>query len=77
VFINTELKFGASTRTYIVRERPQLSKNASGVGETAASSDLNTSKDDSFTQLVANLPESETELDVKSFFFVVVVVHPI
>lgn len=74
VFVDSELKFGASTRTYIVRERPQLNKHAvnpSSILNSSSSSivdSLNeTDKEDpSGFALLANLPESETELDVNN-----------
>jgi hypothetical protein len=31
VFVDSELRFGASTRTYIIRERPQINKHIPSV----------------------------------------------
>lgn len=69
VFVDSELKFGASTRTYIVREKPQLNKHAinpSSILNSSALDSMNesgTDKDDSFS-ILTHLPESETEIDV-------------
>lgn len=71
VFVDSELKFGASTRSYIVRERPQINKNASSSILNSSTGSANSengdgtgNKDDSFTIHATNLPESEIELDV-------------
>ncbi len=73
VFVDSELKFGASTRTYIIRERPQLNKHfpsmlQSNLSNSNLNSSLNDSKDldDSINMSnIAALPESEAELDVR------------
>ena len=71
VFVDSELKFGASTRTYIVREKPQMSKHAvnpsSILNASVSDSIIESEKDDSFS-LITSLPESELELDVCSLF---------
>jgi len=67
VFVDSELKFGASTRTYIIRERPQINKNFPSIlsnSEEAKTAD----KED--TNVIC-LPESEIELDVFNDFFLV------
>ena len=62
VFVDSELKFGASTRTYIIRERPQANKN---FPSSIVNTSLNDSKeDDSLNMSNMTLPESEAELDV-------------
>lgn len=71
VFIDSELKFGASTRTYIVRERPQANKHFPSMLVKSTidnNKSLNDSKDEnedyhnsSFN--ILSLPESEAELD--------------
>ena len=72
MFIDSELKFGASTRTYIIRERPQINKhmptmlqlnssNNESINEKDRESDLNSSN------TVYTLPETEAELDVLYF----------
>ncbi len=71
MFIDSELKFGASTRTYIIRERPQINKqylptilqqqqqqNQNDSVNEKDDGDLNNSNS------VYSLPESEAELDV-------------
>ena len=87
MFVDSELKFGASTRSYIVREKPQLNKHAINPSAILNNSSANNSivdvlnesgtgldKEDSFS-LLTSLPESEVELDVRGtssiFFFVV------
>ena len=52
--IDSEIHFGASTRRYIVRERPQ----------TAVSSINDDRKGDETEGNLLGLPETETELDV-------------
>ncbi|CAG5115983.1 unnamed protein product [Candidula unifasciata] len=52
--IDSEIHFGASTRMYIIRERPQMG--------SAAMDDKEGKRDDSEGNLLG-LPESETELD--------------
>ena len=78
VFVDSELKFGASTRTYIIRERPQINKhfpsmltsslvNSGNNHNNSNNNSLNDSrddKDDSLNISALNLPESEAELDV-------------
>lgn len=77
MFVDNELKFGASTRTYIVREKPQMSKHAinpSSILNTSGGDSINesgTEKEDSFS-LLTSLPESETELDVNFFILKIV-----
>ena len=68
VFVDSELKFGASTRTYIIRERPQLNKHFPSMLQSNLNNSLNDSKDldDSINMSnIAALPESEAELDVR------------
>ena len=70
VFIDSELKFGASSRTYIIRERPQMNKHFPSMLLASNNTSLNDSiaKEDSEdfhnTSIAASLPESEAELDV-------------
>lgn len=61
VFVDSELKFGASTRSYIIREKPQNNKNFPSILNNSNTSE-NEDKDDSFSQSLT-LPESEAELD--------------
>ncbi|RMZ97639.1 nuclear inhibitor of phosphatase 1 [Brachionus plicatilis] len=61
VFLDSELKFGASTRTYIIRERPHNNKNQPSILNNSNASE-NDDNEDSFTQTLT-LPESELELD--------------
>jgi len=65
VFVDSELKFGASTRTYIIRERPQLNKHFPSSMLQSANNSLNESKEDDSINMsnIAALPESEAELD--------------
>jgi nuclear inhibitor of protein phosphatase 1 len=65
VFVDSELKFGASTRTYIIREKPQNTKNLSSILNNSSSYEAD-DKDDSFSQSLT-LPESEAELDVRNY----------
>lgn len=65
VFVDSELKFGASTRTYIIRERPQVNKNFPSILSNSEEA-KNTDKEE--TNLIS-LPESEIELDVISDLF--------
>ena len=60
VFVDSELKFGASTRTYIIRERPQINKNFPSILSNSEEA-KNTDKEETN---VISLPESEIELDV-------------
>ena len=71
VFVDCELKFGASTRTYIIRERPQINKHFPSILQSNASAnqannegggDLGEEKDEG-NILISVLPESEAELD--------------
>lgn len=79
VFVDSELRFGASTRTYVIRERPQINKHFpsmltsqlntnSGSGQSGGGGeDGNESsfdqKDDLNNSALSMLPESEAELD--------------
>jgi nuclear inhibitor of protein phosphatase 1 len=60
LFIDSELHFGASTRVYVIRERPPVNmpKLLSSISQNSddKSEDLNNS---------LNLPESEADLDVR------------
>jgi hypothetical protein len=78
VFIDSELKFGASTRTYIIRERPQMNKHFPSMLVNSANTNPNNnntkndtqndsiSRDDTdeYGNNFTSLPESEAELDV-------------
>jgi len=71
VFIDSELKFGASTRTYVIRERPQANKHFPSMLVNANNTSVNDiAKEDTDdyhnSSLNATLPESEAELDVKA-----------
>ena len=78
LFIDTEFKFGASTRTYVLRERPQMNKhfpsilnnassnlNSSSLNNSASekNNEDNTHNDSLNNSNVTNLPESEAELE--------------
>ena len=56
VFIDSQLKFGASTRYYVIREKPQQTKTM------LTQSDDNVEKE--YENNTNNLPQSEAELDV-------------
>ena len=71
VFVDCELKFGASTRTYIIRERPQINKHFPSILQSNSSAnqsnnesggDLGEEKDEGNIS-ISVLPESEAELD--------------
>jgi hypothetical protein len=70
VFTDIEFKFGASTRSYILRERPQMNKNFPSILNTASNannSSMGESNDENETSVgmsASNLPESEAELEV-------------
>lgn len=73
VFVDSELRFGASTRSYIIRERPQMNKHFPSIlqgnanaSANESSNDLNEDKQDQSNLNVSILPESEAELDVKN-----------
>lgn len=60
--MNSQFHFGASTRNYILRERPTASSRTSNIMEDIP---MNES-----TEGLLGLPESQPELDVKiSIFF--------
>ncbi|CAF0847861.1 unnamed protein product [Brachionus calyciflorus] len=61
VFVDSELRFGASTRSYIIREKPQNNKNFPSILNNSNQSETE-DKDDSFSQSLT-LPETEAELD--------------
>lgn len=70
VFIDSELKFGASTRTYIIRERPQANKHFPSMLVNSNNNNLNDSMSKEETEDYHNsslnlsaLPETEAELD--------------
>jgi nuclear inhibitor of protein phosphatase 1 len=70
VFIDSELRFGASTRSYIIRERPQINKHFPSILQSNNNSNANESlnesgeeKQDQNSLNVSILPESEAELD--------------
>ena len=73
VFIESELKFGASTRTYIIRERPaQTNMHFSALDISAGENNRDSSfseNDLSNSHNNSLLPESEAELDVIEFFY--------
>ena len=50
--IDSEIHFGASTRKYVIRERPQAKQPSTGYDK------------DEVTESLFGLPETETELDV-------------
>lgn len=58
LFVDSEIKFGASTRSYIIRERPQ--QNNKNLTTLIQSEDKNESDENN----AYGLPESEAELDV-------------
>jgi nuclear inhibitor of protein phosphatase 1 len=60
VFVDSELKFGASTRTYIIRERPQINKNFPSILSNSEEAKNADKEETSFI----SLPESEIKLDV-------------
>lgn len=64
LFIDSELHFGASTRIYVIRERPpaNIPKLMSSISQNSddKSEDLSNS---------LNLPESEADLDVRNIFY--------
>jgi nuclear inhibitor of protein phosphatase 1 len=74
VFIDSEIRFGASTRTYIIRERPQINKQFPSMLTSQSSStngddsgpdgSFSHDKDDLNNSSLSMLPESEAELDV-------------
>jgi hypothetical protein len=81
VFVDSELRFGASTRTYIVRERPQINKhfpsmltsqtsvlNNSSNSGAGNEDEENEEKGELNNSGLSMLPESEAELDVTFFF---------
>lgn len=76
MFVDTEFKFGASTRTYVLRERPQMNKNFPSILSNTGSS-LNESLTDqenpnNESLNASTLPESEAELEVNQnrYFFI-------
>ena len=60
--IDSEIHFGASTRLYIIRERPQAI--------TGQISDDNENRREDLEGGLLGLPETETELDVNSIIHV-------
>jgi nuclear inhibitor of protein phosphatase 1 len=56
--IDSQIHFGASTRIYIIRERPQNKPNVSGAANVTTSDDVEGG--------LLGLPEVEGELDVSS-----------
>lgn len=70
VFIDSELKFGASTRTYIIREKPQANKHFpsmltnsnTNLNDSIAKEDNEDYHNNSLNSSLA-LPETEAELD--------------
>ncbi len=65
VFIDSELKFGASTRTYIVRERPQANKHFPSMLANTSSDSILKEDTEEYHNSSLNLPENEAELDVR------------
>ena len=64
VHIDSTLSFGASTRTYIIRERPQGAGGASGTGPgNAVAIDAAEINESELEGGLLGLPETETELD--------------
>lgn len=63
VFIDSELKFGASTRTYIVRERPQANKHFPSMLMNASNDSILKEDTEEYHNSSLNLPENEAELD--------------
>lgn len=57
--IDSTMSFGASTRTYTIREKPQ-SQGTSGSGEKTG--------DDEELKGLLGLPEEETELEVPDYY---------
>jgi hypothetical protein len=73
LFFDTEFKFGASTRSFILREKPQTNINFPSILNNIANSnntnnsnnDKNHKEDKNAHYISAsNLPESEAELEV-------------
>lgn len=64
VFIDSELKFGASTRTYIVRERPQANKHFPSMLMNTSNDSILKEDTEEYHNSSLNLPENEAELDV-------------
>ena len=64
--IDSTFHFGASTRYYIIRERPQT-------GNRTIIDELEKSSEDNETGGLLGLPETETELDVTIFILTKVI----
>lgn len=63
VHIDSTLAFGASTRTYTIRERPQGAGGAGGGGNVAAIDSTQEINESELEGGLLGLPETETELD--------------
>ena len=59
--IDSTISFGASTRTYTIREKPQTQGTAGGAESKTG--------DDEELKGLLGLPEEETELEVLYYFF--------
>lgn len=69
--IDSEIHFGASTRIYMIRERPQPVSNLGGSEEMEK-------RNDDIEGGLLGLPESETELDVsKHLIFVIISIQTV